>query len=57
MKETLVVSDKGKVTLPEWAWRGLLKMSGSKAKSDSGVRRAVKRQFTKLLKDYADSLK
>lgn len=50
-KEIIVVDKNGRVTLPEWAWKGLFRQSGSKAKSEVGIRRAVRKEFIKLLKE------
>lgn len=48
-REVIVVGKNGLVTLPYWAWTGLLKQSGSKAKSASGQRRAIKKAFIEAL--------
>lgn len=49
-RAVIKIDKKGKVTLPEWAWKGLLKQSGSKATSESGMRKAIKKQFIKALR-------
>ena len=52
MKKTTIPIDKnGKLLLPEWAWKGLYKQSGSKATSESGIRRAVRKEFLRLLRE------
>jgi len=48
-KATVVVEDNGRIQLPLWVAEGLLKQSGSKATSLSGQRKAIKKQFIKLL--------
>ena len=55
MKKAVVyVDSKGRVSLPEWVWKRLLKMSGSRAKSNSGQRRAIRKMFHKLLYSYVE---
>jgi hypothetical protein len=48
-KAIIQVDDKGRVELPMWVWKTLLKLSGSKAKTLNGQRRAVKKEFQKAL--------
>lgn len=48
-KEIVKVDDKGRVELPDWAWKRLLKMSGSKARTWGGKRRAIRKEFIKCL--------
>ena len=52
-REIVSVDSKGRVTLPDWAWKGLLKQSGSKARTWAGKRRAIRKQFLKLLEEAA----
>jgi len=50
----LKVDDKGRVTICNELWALLLRHSGSKAKSHSGQRKAVKRTFQNLLRAAID---
>lgn len=56
MKATLIVNDNGSVQLPDWAWKALLKRSGIRSKKYRIQKKAVKREFCKLLRDYFDIL-
>lgn len=50
-KETVLVDSKGRITLPDWAWKMLLKASGSKARTWGGKRRAIRKEFIKRLEE------
>ena len=50
IKETVIVDDKGRVTLSPWLWKALLADAKSKAKSVGGQRKAIKKRFVYLLR-------
>lgn len=56
-REIVTVDSKGRVSLPTWVCEGLLKASGSRAKTPSGIRKAVRKQFMKLLAEHVESHK
>jgi hypothetical protein len=50
-KEVLNIGKNGLVMLPLWAWKLLVKKSGIRSKRYRIQKKAVKREFTKLLRE------
>jgi hypothetical protein len=52
-KEIIRIDPRGQIDLPAWAWKILLKQSKIRSKKWRTQKKAVKRQFTKLvLEEY-----
>lgn len=54
-RETMSMDESGRVSVPDHVWKQLLKQVGSKAKSMSGQRKAVKKELQRLLLGYIRS--
>lgn len=55
LQEVVVVEPNGLVRLPQWAWERLYRMSGIRSKRKRHIKKAVKKQFTKIVREYLDS--
>jgi t-SNARE complex subunit (syntaxin) len=51
-KEILVVEPNGMVQLPRWVWKRLLKMSRIRSRKKRHQKKAIKKQFMKLIREY-----
>lgn len=49
MKDLIEIDENGACNLPEWLWKRLLKQSGLRSKKKRKQKKAVKKQFIKLL--------
>lgn len=50
-QELLTVSPRGVVQLPEWVWKRLLKMSGVRSRKKRHQKKAIKKEFIKMIKE------
>lgn len=49
-KELLVIKENGRVELPEWLWKILLKRSGIRSRKSRHVKKAIKKEFSNLIR-------
>jgi hypothetical protein len=49
--EIIKIGPKGRIDLPMWAWKALLRMSKVRSKKFRIQKKAVKKQFSKVVRE------